>query len=601
MNGKRIPRNIICLLAVTALISVSGCGANEVAGNKQMDIVQEPENEPTEISKNADGRTTVTDNSRTEGIPETGEDNVEESDVPEEESAVKVYGNGSYFVKVGEKVFFHDYIRPENAEPSQGGQFLYLGNGIRSYDENTGESSVLYDAPCSGKLYYIGNEFYSTYENEIGQTQIVRVSMDGEQFMVGPGSVEGISDDGNLIALWCNDAAGSHLDVIDDSGIQYCRLDISDVGALSFCGLTDKEMIYQKEESDAINLYSMCEDNRETYLGTLSGLGIYGSPECDDFLYDKESGDIYCVLALYGGPVDSVEDYLVVKASPGKENSLELITHGYSQELMPNISYNDEPYLRLKNGKLAYGFFDDNELYLSHSYMGSHMLSRFVYGNLLWSDSDGETRTVVKNFIPYMDRDHLVMQTGEIMGDEAYVMVAEVKRNVDSDYKLSQAFDFESMYVMRIPIQENPDIEVIYGGDYKDSIAFNTEGFEHYVGTWRMDDFIVEDDQESGHSRNMWIGISDEQELSFIDNEEYSGFPFVLSTSDIGEECLIVGYNEVMGLTCTGRLSEAEGGERLILEVQERNESIDDPSPASWKGSFHRVTDEEMAVEWGSN
>lgn len=72
----------------------------------------------------------------------------------------------------------------------------------------------------------------------------------------------------------------------------------------------------------------------------------------------------------------------------------------------------------------------------------------------------------------------------------------------------------------------------------------------------------------------------------------------MLSTSDAGDECLIVGYNEVLELTCTGRYTNDSGEEKLILEVQERKESIDDPGPASWKGVFHRVSDEEWSVEW---
>ncbi|MBO6308166.1 MAG: hypothetical protein J6N70_04865, partial [Oribacterium sp.] len=312
---------------------------------------------------------------------------------------------------------------------------------------------------------------------------------------------------------------------------------------------TDKEVIYEKSFSDRIELCSMGDDGEEVLLGVLSETGIYGSLECDDFLMDDENGDVYCVFAHYDGPVDSVGDYIVVKLAPGKEGGLELITHGYNNEMMPNIGYDDEPFLRVNNGELSFASFDENKLYLSHSYLGSHMLSRFVYGNLLWSDNEGQAQTMIKSFIPYMDRDSFVMQTGEILGDEK-------------------------------------------------ELTFDKKGYEPYIGTWRMDDFIIEDGYEPDHSRNMWIGINDEQELTFMDNEEYSGFPFMLSTSDAGDECLIVGYNEVLELTCTGRYTNDSGEEKLILEVQERKESIDDPGPASWKGVFHRVSDEEWSVEW---
>ncbi|WP_022761490.1 hypothetical protein [Butyrivibrio sp. AD3002] len=585
------PGIVLSLIVVTTVLSMNGCSSARKSDTTQVDTRIDAQ---SDAEQESDVRTTVKEeDSAPSKMPET-ENNLDEE--PTEENLV--YGNGSYFVKVGDKVYFHDYSRAAVGESSQGGQFLYLGSGICAYDESTGEINEISGEPCSGKLFFIGDGFYTTSEDETGQLYIVRVSMDGDVFNVGPGNVEGISEDGTLIALWSDDSSLKHLDVLDDSSVQYCRIDKPEDGTLSFCGLTDKEIIYEKTESDEIKLCSMDTDNKEVSLGTLSDLGIFGSLECDDFLYDKESGDVFCLFAHYGGPVDSIEDYLVVKASPGREDSLELISHGYDNELMPNLSYNDEPSLRLNGGELSYGFFDSNELYLSHSYLGSHMLSRFVYGNLLWSDDKGQERTIIKNFIPNMDKDHLVMQTGEVLGDDAYILVAEVQRDSDNDQKLSQAFKYENIYVMKVPMKENSGVEVISGGDFESSITFDKKGYEPYIGNWRMDDFIIEDGYEPAHSRNMWVGITDEQELSFIDNEEYSGFPFILSTSKIGDECLIVGYNEVLGLTCTGRLSEDDGEQKLILEVQEKMESIDDPGPSSWKGSFHRVSDEEWATEW---
>ena len=56
---------------------------------------------------------------------------------------------------------------------------------------------------------------------------------------------------------------------------------------------------------------------------------------------------------------------------------------------------------------------------------------------------------------------------------------------------------------------------------------------------------------------------------------------------------------EVLGITCTGSLYEEDGEVKLILEVQEIKESIDDPEPSSWKGSFHKVSNEELSIEWG--
>lgn len=583
MIGKQ--KFIVAMCIMTAL-SIGGCGTGKADDAIPMDTV-----------KDNDERSVVSDDSVSVAT-DNPDDSMEEAAISEDVPYTKVYGNGSYFVKVGDKVYFHEYENAVAAGASQGGKFLSLGNGICYYDETENEINELSDATCCDELYLCGDEFYSTGYDDNGQGQIVRVSLDGDSFKVGPGSVEGISADGGLVALWCDDASVKHLDVLDREHLQYCRIDEPSDGALSFCGLTEKEIVYQIKTSEGINLYSMGSDNEEECLGTLSDLGVYGALECDDFLFDEANDRIFCVFAHYDGPVDSVEDYLVISAVPGKENSLELVSHGYNYELMPNLSYGDEPMLRLIDGELGFGFYDEDKLYLSHSYLGSRMLSRFVYGNLLWCDEKGNVQTIIKSFIPYMDRDGFVMQAGQVLGNEAYVLVAGVERDESSDYKLSQAFGFDRMYVLRIPLEKDAVAKAIIGDDLEKDLTFDAQGFESYIGSWRMDDFIIEDGYIPEHSRNMWIGITDDQELSFMDNEEYSGFPFMLSTSDQGGECLIVGYNEVLELTCTGKLSEVDGEEKLILEVQEKLESIDDPRPADWKGSFHRVTDEEWAAEW---
>ncbi len=589
MFGKR---NILISTGLIAVMALSGCGAKTPADSP----VSETAIEQQEVTQKA----ATEEASAAEEV--AAESPAEETTTQEENTdATQIYGNGSYFVKVGDKVFFHNYENAVATEPSQGGQFLWLPGGLECFDETSGTLTQISDEPTFGELYLCGDQFYCTQEDAEGGLQIIRISMDGEVFRVGPGSVEGASKDGKLVALWCNDASGKHLDVLDAQNLQYCRVDQPDNGSIYYCGLSTNGVVYQKKVADETKLYCMGYGSNEVCLGTLSGLGIYGTLECDDFICDAENDDIYCLFAQYGGPVDMVEDYMVVKANAGEADSLSLLQHGYDNEKMPTISNSNEPSIRLNDGEISYGFFDEDKLYLSHSYLGSHMLGRFVYGNLLWCDGEGNVNNIIKNFIPYMDRDALVMQTGQVLGDEAYVLIAGVIRDMASDYKLSQAFDFSSMYVLRIPLKEDSSYEVIQGGDFDGNITFDAEGFEPYVGTWRLDKFVTVDEAEPRHSANMWLNIAEDQELRFIDYEEYNGYPFMLSTAPIGNECLIVGYSEGLELTMTGKLvvNEVDGSENLLLEVQEKNESIDDIRPASWQGSFHRVTEEEWKAEWG--
>ncbi|SDB42908.1 hypothetical protein [Butyrivibrio sp. INlla16] len=147
------PGIVLSLIVVTTVLSMNGCSSARKSDTTQVDTRIPAQ---SDAEQESDVRTTVKEeDSAPSKMPET-EKNLDEE--PTEENLV--YGNGSYFVKVGDKVYFHDYSRAAVGESSQGGQFLYLGSGICAYDESSGEISEISDESCSGKLFFLAAMSY---------------------------------------------------------------------------------------------------------------------------------------------------------------------------------------------------------------------------------------------------------------------------------------------------------------------------------------------------------------------------------------------------------------------------------------------------------
>ena len=107
MIGKQKFMVVMCIM--TAL-SIGGCGTDKGDDAILMDTVQDN-----------DERSVVNEDSVSAAMGNP-DDSMEEAVMSEDAFDAKVYGNGSYFVKVGDKVFFHDYENAVMAGASQGGK-----------------------------------------------------------------------------------------------------------------------------------------------------------------------------------------------------------------------------------------------------------------------------------------------------------------------------------------------------------------------------------------------------------------------------------------------------------------------------------------------
>ena len=379
-----------------------------------------------------------------------GEEGALESPIPVSEAFIE--GNGCFLMRVGTDIYFHRYTREAFPDIALDGAFL--GGNSREeeasvlcrYDTLTEEVTEIVPDGCLSELYYCGDRFFYTREAE---EEIWTVTPLGEKEKFAPGQVAGVSGDGSRIALWVMRGEDRCLSVYDAQGREAsCLTDRSDLGRLRYCGFSEDVLLFTgRDAGNTVRLYSVSPGNEPVCLGMLS---VTGTASCDRLV--PFSGDVFCLFGWYGGPVNSLEDFLVVRCTPGKEDSLRELQHGYDASHMKGLDPADEPWFRVDAGAVAYLAHEPYSLELTHSNPACSGIRRFVYGDLLLYDGDGNARTLIRDLVPEMDSERLILQDARILGDSAYLMLAQAERDRESDDKIRQAFLFRDMFILRQPL-----------------------------------------------------------------------------------------------------------------------------------------------------
>ncbi len=394
-------------------------------------------------------------------------------DVDDETISEEVEGNGSFFVKKGSNIYFHKYESTAFEKYAYDGDFLgYTGDTDKDttlclYNEETSEAKELTKDGCTGKLYLCGDKFYCE-KQEGGYPEIWTIDLDGSKAeLFAPGFIRGISDDGRLIALQM--FAGDDLiyRIYDDAGnLSYDGPDDRDARVF-YCGFSGDKLIYGKAKDEEALLY--CADKSGSALiGTIPGMSGFGGPECDQFI---EADDrFFCTFGYYGGPVDTIEDYYVVEGTTN-EGSLRTVLHGYDEKVMPRVRENAEPFIRFTGGFLEYDPYLANSVYMDHSSgLKKHYSEvKFRYGDLYYYGKDGSSLKLAGSFIKLADTRRLFLQTAQVLGDSAYMMVGRGTPLPESDYNVYKAFAFEDMYYIRMPIKEDSKVQSIVGPDWNEA------------------------------------------------------------------------------------------------------------------------------------
>ena len=238
----------------------------------------------------------------------------------------KVDNNGSYFVRIGNKVYFRN-IRPEAmAEGATFGEFLHTEYSptecpLICYDMDTREWEEIGSIKGAGKLYacpegfYIGEPDQNDPHNSCTDLYAPET---GKSAFYCEGTPLGVSAGGRILAVERQAGQTIHTVLIKNGE------EIADLGGeniyYEYCGFSGETLIALLHTADdEFILCSVDESGDVTQLGQV-GAGQPGYPELEEFIVS--GGTLYLTFGYYEGTGHFLSDYETVTAVPGTEGSL---------------------------------------------------------------------------------------------------------------------------------------------------------------------------------------------------------------------------------------------------------------------------------------
>ena len=425
----------------------------------------------------------------------TTKENVTEEIISEE-----VNNNGSFLVTVGDVLYFRDYPVSSMETVSIGkGHMGKISAGkkshICSYDKTTGKVTKLAEDEYGGKLYYSGDAIYTNNENS-DAPQYAKISLkDGSVKELGEGRIDGISEDGALLAIEeMNNNNENKITVVrttDQS--QVTTIEKKDA-LVNYIGFYKNSLVYEWDEtviydskkdekvsdfSDYYAVHHICQQDLnctdEVSLGTITlpfmediGKGEVsienGNATVKGYrdIYFNEgiiSGNQVGVSYQVAEGTGSIFSYgYIASATLGQADSLEQVEYirGTAMEdALPdgekgNTSYDEMPQIWFdKEKKLVCGMHRWNSAYLS--------------GNtLIYIDENGKEQEVTKEYATEDGSDTEISQkdafdyseTFVVDGEKIYSVREKIQRKPEDDAGWREAFELKQLEYCEISIAD---------------------------------------------------------------------------------------------------------------------------------------------------
>ena len=301
--------------------------------------------------------------------------------------------NGSYFVRVGNKVYFRK-ISPDSMDAgAQFGEFLNTEFTptvcpLICFDLNAGKYEEVGKIRGVGELYACPEGFYvgELNPNSLDSycTDLYDLATDESDFYC-KGIPLGVSDSGKLLAVEqfigqsiCTTLVrdGNETATLGGENIYY-----------EYCGFVGETLIVLlRTASDEFILCSVDDSGDVTELGQVGGWQT-GYPELEEFI--MSNGKLYLTFGYYEGTGHFLYDYETVSAEPGAKGSLrkaDVFDDEYSEypeNTVPKLCF--EP-----DGTIFYSEHRPYEVYMG---AGDNR------GDLCYYDDIYEERVLVKDFI----------------------------------------------------------------------------------------------------------------------------------------------------------------------------------------------------------
>lgn len=212
----------------------------------------------------------------------------------EEIISEEVKNNGSYLLTVGDVLYFRDY-------PISSMEITNIGKGhmgkvsdgkksyICSYDKKTGEVEKVTEDEYGGKLYYSADAIYTSNENS-ETPKYAKISLeDGLVKDLGEGTIEGISEDGTLLAVEKADDNENKITVVRTTDQSEVVTIEKTNTMVNYIGFYENSVVYEWDEtvlynaeideqvskfSDYYSVHHICQQDldskEESSLGTIT-------------------------------------------------------------------------------------------------------------------------------------------------------------------------------------------------------------------------------------------------------------------------------------------------------------------------------------------
>ncbi len=410
--------------------------------------------ETKEASEDTPEKTSGTDGASTEKSVENLEEKVSAVDPS------LVYGNGGYFVQVGDYVYYHVYSEGALEKNAIWGEFLVNTStgksDMSSYEAslcreniNTKEVETIATDHGYGPIFSDGTNLYFTEHEDADNSHVKYYSIDGEsEGIIAEGTIKGCDAMSGLLAVYSYEKEPYATKVSLYHGKDYIGEHKTEAG-FEYVGISGDGIFLMMpeygEKSKAVYYHMTADGSEVVELGESNETYDYGMPNHEQFLATDD--EVYFVLTDRGGTAMMINGVQVLKATPGKEGSLEQveIPEKYTASEYEPI----KPVLYLD---------DSGQVAFSQIPPGTPVVGSFNEGgDLMFTFKPDEYEIVIEQFRstpPTAKEGEMIyfQQAGEYLNEDFYLIIATAHRTPEEDVGWRESYGIDKLeYILVDP------------------------------------------------------------------------------------------------------------------------------------------------------
>ena len=395
----------LILIGITSMLILAGCSGttnNSDLAGKLSDIKEAAQEQDTSAKEETDKKEPEVE----DGTEEAEDESVNAGATPAsfaeafEEKGTVV--NGSYFVRIGNKVYFRKISPDSMKEGAEFGEFLHAEFTptkcpLICFDLDTGKYEEIGNITGVGELYACPEGFYIGEMNpdslDSSTTDLYDIATSESNFYCD-GVPCGVSKSGKLLAV--EQQAGTYFSMaLIKDGKEAVALG-DENNYYSYCGFAGEDLILIQRKDwggEADEEWVVCSVTENGEVTQLGSMGTYdeGYPEIQEFRF--VNGSIYLTVGYFEGTGHFLSHWTAFKAVPGMSGSLEEITEGRDdynssdeegpENEVPKICFDTGGYLFYSpytpyKAYMGTGDNSNNMYYYDESYEGCILLRDFI-------------------------------------------------------------------------------------------------------------------------------------------------------------------------------------------------------------------------------